>query len=554
MKKRITFCAITALVMIVLVGPVITNANTEDIRVFLDGEILAFDVPPQIINGRTMVPFRVIFEALGASVEWEEEFQQISARENFGRGLVSVHLTIGQGEMFVETRVDNSNVPMGVAITGLYSTTERVALDIPPQIVDNRTLVPLRSVSQSLGAEVDWCGDSRVVTITSAANSVPTTATTLPKEISGNFETQLFVVMPTNENYMISPFSLRMALAMAANGATADSVSRSELLAALDIDDLDEFNRAASEFITTSNANEEVEFNIANSIWFNEDRFPGVEIGFRGSYERIIRDYFAGIAENVTAETAADIINSWISEQTRNRINDVVAEEMFGEDSEIIAVLVNAIYFKGDWANPFNENATRDEIFTDRNGIETMIPMMNMTRFFSYYENEYFQMLAKPYEDENIRMYFVLPRGDERLPFSMFEDAIGNMGHRDVRFRLPRFRTEFLHDNLVEILQGMGVERAFEVGHFDFWDMVYPTYVGGEPLWVWIEEILQKTFIEVDEEGTEAAAATAIFMGARAASIPPPPIDFICDRPFIYFIRNDVTGDILFMGEFAFAE
>ena len=368
----------------------------------------------------------------------------------------------------------------------------------------------------------------------------------IPFSHSSDFETALFDAMPTDENYMISPFSLRMALVMAANGA--DGETQAEILAALGIDDLDAFNRAAAAFIASSNANELVEFNIANSIWLNEDFFGCDEFGFSEDYKRVIADYFAGIAERVNAQDGADIVNAWISEQTRDRINDVVREDVFDVDSDVIALLVNAIYFNGNWAVPFDTDLTSDDIFTDRNGVESTIPFMVQTGRFSFYENDYFKMLAKSYEDENIRMYFVLPKVDERLPFYMFENAIDNMQRRDVKLRLPRFTTESLHDNLVDILQDMGIQKAFD-SDADFLNMFTEIPFG---LSIFIGDILQKTFIEVDEEGTEAAAATVIEMVPE--SEPPPPIPFYCDRPFIYFIRDDATNNILFMGEFAFAE
>lgn len=166
------------LLIIFLALPVAVNA--AEIRVYLDGERLEFDVPPMIIDNRTMVPMRVIFEALGAYVAWEEEHQQINARENFGRGRISVNLAIGRNEMWVETR-DISDTPR-------YSTTERVVLDIPPQIVDARTLVPLRTVSEIFGAEVEWDGEARTVrifTTTGHNQTRPATRGELP-EVGAN--------------------------------------------------------------------------------------------------------------------------------------------------------------------------------------------------------------------------------------------------------------------------------------------------------------------------------------------------------------------------------
>jgi len=545
MKKaiRILLCGIIA---IGLLSSAAAFASDE-IRVYLDGGQLEFDTAPQIIDGRTMVPMRAVFEAFGTEVEWLEESQQIVVT---GRGLWMYTLQIGsyQIEYFhPQGGVDYGFAPQ-VIIEGY---TE---LDVPPQIVSGRTLVPLRAVSEVFGADVQWDEVARTVTIISRMSSIASRIAAAWEQASPvSFERALLDAMPAYENFMISPFSLRMALAMAANGASG--LSQEEILAALGIDDLGAFNRSAAEFIASANANEDVEFNIANSIWFNEDRFDCDELDFSEQFRRIIATYFAGVAERIRAINGANVINAWIAEQTRDRITDVVDDDTFAEGSETLAVLVNTIYFNGDWARPFLRERTRDDIFTDRNGVESTLPFMEQTGRFSFYESEYFQMLAKPYADRDIRMYFVLPRVDERLPFNMFEEAIAHMTMHDVNFRLPRFRTESFHENLVGILQGMGVSEAFKrKTHFDFWDMFYPTHVGGMALYIWIDDILQKTFIEVDEEGTEAAAATVIVIGAVIESAPPPPIPFHCDRPFLYFIRNDITGDILFMGEFAFAE
>jgi len=379
------------------------------------------------------------------------------------------------------------------------------------------------------------------------AISINESANELNPAMYGTFETQLFNAMPVDQNYMISPFSLRMALAMAASGAS--DVTREEILTALGIVDLGEFNQAAMDFIATSNANELVEINIANSIWFNHDFFGMDELDFSDEFRDIIVNYFAGVAPRINNTNGADIVNNWISYQTRDRINDVVTHDVVADS---LALLVNAIYFKGDWATPFDKFDTMPDIFTDRDGIETSIDFMNKTRLFDFFENNYFQMLAKPYVDRNIRMYFVLPRTSERLPFNAFEDAIDYMNSTLVEFRVPHFRTESMHDNLVQIMQSMGMQRAFCDSTAEFFDMFtelptsWPAY---------ISDILQKTFIQIDEEGTEAAAVTVVSLRPQSLITHyPPPIQFFCDRPFIYFIRNDDTGDILFMGEFAFVE
>ena len=540
MKKIISFLLSITIIMSIL--GIVTVSASDEISVYLDGELLTFDTAPQIIDGRTMVPMRGIFETFGTTVQWDERYQRIIVT---GRGSWTYVLEIGEYQIeYLHPTMGMEDETHGFVFEMVLEG--RIEIDVAPQIVDGRTLVPLRAVSEVFGAGVQWNSDTRTVTIATQQQQQQQQQGPL------SFESALLNAMPTDENFMISPFSLRMALAMVANGASGES--RAEILEVLGIYDLDAFNRSSAAFIASANANDQVEFNIANSIWLNEDRFPGSGVDFSEEYKRIISDYFAGVAERVGSEDGVDRINAWISEQTMDRINNVLPDDTFDKDKRILAVLVNTIYFNANWQSAFMKDNTRNDIFTDRNGVESTLEFMEARRWFSFYENEHFQMLAKPYMDNDIRMYFVLPGVGERLPFSMFEDAIGNMAMQNVRFRLPRFSTETLHENLVGTLQEMGIIRAFEEGHFDFQGMVYPTIVRGEDIFLWIDDIIQKTFIEVDEDGTEAAAATVVTVGAEVTSVPPPPIPFYCDRPFIYFIRNDVTGDILFMGEFAFAQ
>lgn len=136
------------------------------------------------------------------------------------------------------------------------------------------------------------------------------------------------------------------------------------------------------------------------------------------------------------------------------------------------------------------------------------------------------------------------------LTQAWFDDAVGNMKRQQVHFSLPRFKTEYTHDNLKEIMKDLGVTAAFTYPVADFRNMFEGIRADEPPV---ISKITQKTFIEVDEKGTEAAAATVIEMVPESV-ISPDPVEFICDRPFTYIIRNDSTGTVLFMGEYAFVD
>ena len=362
------------------------------------------------------------------------------------------------------------------------------------------------------------------------------------------FVHNLVSAMPKDRNYMISPFSLKMVLAMAANGAGGDT--RKEILDALGIADLGRYNSHARAFIESSNKNRAVEFNMANSIWNNTDRFADLDLEFSDEFEEIVADYFGGTARNINNANGAKTINDWIALQTRDRIKNGISDDVIRGS---LSFLVNAIYFKGDWLVPFRVGATKDGIFTDRNGQKNTTAFMTHTDDYSYFTDDHVQMLAKPYMDRNIQMYFVLPKSgeaarEEYIKPYIFGDALDRMTSTEIRFMLPKFKTEYLHDNLLNIMRGMGVQAAFNDAKADFLSM----FSKKPPLNVYIDSIIQKTFIEVDEKGTEAAAATSIVEIAHSSM--GPPIFFICNRPFFYFIRNDATGEILFMGEYAFVE
>lgn len=367
-----------------------------------------------------------------------------------------------------------------------------------------------------------------------------------------SFDFDLLAQMPRDENYMISPISLKLALAMAANGA--DGETKREILDVLGISDLTQFNEEVKAYIESCNNNELVEFNIANSIWYNTDYYQSQGLGLGGEagsfsdeFARLIKTYYYGVAETITNASGKKTVNDWIAEQTNGKITDVVTDKTVMNS---LALLVNAIYFKGDWQNPFKAESTRDAVFTDRSGAETTTAFMNDTGSYSYSETDSLQMLAKPYKDTGVRMYFILPKEEAALSQAMFDEALNNMGTEYVRFSVPKFKTEYLHGNLKEIMQGFGVKTAFKYPDADFWGM-FEDIRPDMP--VVISDVIQKTFIEVDEKGTEAAAVTVIDM-APTSAIKPDPVEFICDRPFTYIIRDDSTGTILFMGEYAFAE
>ena len=368
-------------------------------------------------------------------------------------------------------------------------------------------------------------------------------APAIPDEVmtSGNFEEDLTSLMPSDQNVVISPFSIKMALALAANGAAGDT--QKEILEVLGVTDLGAYNEAAQKAIQDGAAGE-IELNISNSIWLNTDTQPGVT--FSDEYKRVVDECFEATAAEVKKDNAVKTINDWVEEKTKGKIKDILS------DDEFLAALVNAIYFKADWVNPFEAESTYEMEFTDANGKKTEIDFMNQSEDFNYYEDENLQMLEMAYKGDDISMYVFLPKEGKSVTQAGVDKAIAEKKMEEVEVSIPKFKTEF-DVKLKDILKTLGVSEAFNPLGAEFKGMFDNLPEGDN---VWIDDVIHKAFIEVDEKGTEAAAATVVVMYDTAMLIEdqPKPKVFKADRPFSYIIRDNVSGDIYFSGQFSYAE
>lgn len=356
-------------------------------------------------------------------------------------------------------------------------------------------------------------------------------------------EFNILKFMPDDKNYMVSPFSLKMAMSLAANGA--DGTTKDEILTAFGIDNLDSYNTAAKELIERYEGTSSVKLNVANSIWLNKD-VAGKDIKFTDEYKKLVSEYYKGTASEEDAKNIAMKINSWVEKKTNNKIKNLLPEG----DAKFLSVLVNTIYFKGEWAEQFEEYATKKEDFTDRNGKVEKTDFMHKTERYRFYEDENMKMVRVPYKGGKTAMYLVLPTNEDKMDIAT---ALDNMNSYKVRLSFPKFKTEYSL-SFKEILKHIGIEKAFEKWEAEFDEVMFKGVKEGEN--VYVDDVLQKTFIEVDENGTEAAAATAVIMN-EATSIGPSMEEikeFKADRPFIYFIRDDVTHEVLFIGEYAFTK
>lgn len=344
-----------------------------------------------------------------------------------------------------------------------------------------------------------------------------------------------------NDNIFISPSSILTALAMTYNGAEGNTRTAMEKTLGFEGMALDEINSAFADLLTLlNNPDPQVELAMANSLWAREG------VGFNSNFlERNSEYYKAEVAEiDFDREDAADIINSWVKDNTGGNIEDLIEAPI---DTDSILFLINAIYFKGDWTNKFDPDETRDVPFTLPDGSQKDHPLMFKYSNFYYFQNDLFQAVKLPYgENERIGMYLFLPREGiskeelyRKLQAEPWKNLTGKLYSVEGEVGLPRFQFEY-EVSLNSTLEVLGMGIAFDQDQADFSGM-RPT-----PPELFISEVKHKSFIEVNEEGTEAAAATSVEIAVTSM---PETFSMIIDRPFIFTIADSMTGTILFMGE-----
>lgn len=353
-------------------------------------------------------------------------------------------------------------------------------------------------------------------------------------------------------NIFYSPNSIWVALAMAYAGALEDTESEMALLLhdTMAPDRL-HMTVAALASILESRIREGdgedvgIELNIANALWADE------ELALRDEFVQLLADLYESDENRVDfqdGEHTAQLINAWANEHTNGHIPQIVDAHSFNR--ETVLALTNAIYFAGSWASAFTESATFDAPFYLLDGRETMVPMMNQMAEFRYGEGEDYQAVVLPYEGGELEMVILLPRDGY---FSEFEDGLTPQRLNEmiavtylseVEVYLPRFELDTSY-GLNDVLQAMGMVSAFDRELADFGDMAHLSPIER----IYIQAVLHKAHLEVDESGTVAAAVTVIIGGMITSVSEPfvPPV-FRADRPFIPMIRDAETGTILFMG------
>lgn len=376
---------------------------------------------------------------------------------------------------------------------------------------------------------------------------------TLPRELTASeqkvigsgqsFSYDIFrrvVTAEEKENVFISPLSISMALGMTVNGASGDTRTAMKEALYMEEMDIDEINKSYQSLVDLLiNLDPEVQMKIANSIWSRE----GFEV--KEAFIEECRKYFnAEVSElNFDDPKAADIINDWVSKNTEGLIEKIIDG---GIPQEVVMYLINAIYFKGDWLYEFDPEDTRERDFNLENGNVATVDMMEQKTAVAAYLSDQVNMIDLPYGDSLYTMTLLMPADpgvkiDDFIRESLTSQNMAawrsNMKVSNRVVGLPKFKMEY-KKSLNDILKEMGMGVAFEPFNANFKNI-------NENGDLFISDVKHKTFVEVNEEGTEAAAVTSVSIGVTSVG----PSQIIFDRPFVFMIRERISGTVLFMGK-----
>ena len=341
------------------------------------------------------------------------------------------------------------------------------------------------------------------------------------------------------KNVFISPYSISTCLAMTLGGAGGKTRSAMAKTLHLDGQRPTDIGAACSSLRhTLETADPAVRLETANSIWVTK------QLKLKNDFQVRCRDHFGATVQalDINDPAAPSMINAWVRDATHNKIDSIV-DKLAPTDS---LLLLNAVYFKGTWADEFDERSTNDAPFVPATGGPKNVPMMHNDGTYSYFETETFQAIRLPYDSERFDMFIFLPRRGVPLPrlasnlnarkwnqwFHQLDWAQGSIA-------FPRFKLAY-EATLNDPLRALGMGVAFDPGLADFTGMAS----GG----LYISSVIHKTSIDVDEHGTEAAATTGIAYPACVAPSTDFKFQMIVDHPFLYAISDRQTGAILFLG------
>lgn len=360
------------------------------------------------------------------------------------------------------------------------------------------------------------------------------------------FGFDLFSSISTDGNMLLSPFSISAALSVAGSGSAGNTAKQftEVFYLPVSVSEIPKMHNSLSSVLAGKNQ-DGIELVNANALWMQAD-FP-----FTPAFQKNVREVFdAGVEytdfmNSIDLEKSRKRINQWVENTTKDKIRDLIPEGQILSTTRLI--IVNAVYFNGKWALQFNKKSTvKDHFFNQGKTVVNTDFMSNKSKYL-YYQDENFKVIDIPYQGNDLSMMIILPvvkDGLEKLGKEINHENYGiwrqSMMKENVSLALPKFRIEDSYE-LTDYMTELGLKDAFGE-EADFSGITAETGLK-------INKILHKTFIEVDEEGTEAAASTAVIMVEKSAPVKEEFYEFKADHPFVFLVHERETGAILFLGK-----
>jgi serpin B len=350
-------------------------------------------------------------------------------------------------------------------------------------------------------------------------------------------------------NIFISPYSISTALGMAYAGAKGDTAKEMAKVLHFSLPHEKQAESMAELMRSVQPTSEDsYTLMISNALWGQKG------FGFLPQFLDILKKYYGAGLEEVDfakdTEGSRIIINQWVEENTKQRIKDLIKSGMLSGYTRL--VLTNAVYFKGIWQDKFEKTATSEQDFYDIDQKILKVSMMNNSKSYKYFENDSLQVLELPYKGDKISMLVLLPKEKDGvinlgldLNAENLDIWLKGLSETEVNVYLPKFELEY-DCNLSDILINLGMAQAFSQEQADFSGMNGKGW--DSPQHLILDKVIHKAWVKVDEEGTEAAAATAVVMMTNSISVAKEPKQFKADHPFIFIIHDNPSGAILFIG------
>lgn len=512
-RLGVIFAACSLLLQVPVFAGEVTAENSRNIGIYVNGGTkIEYENPCFIKNGVVYVPLREIIENAGGTIEYKKP-------------TIIIHLGIHTVEM-------NTNKE-DFTFNGVKFSFEHM-----PELLNGVTYMSIADINMvdsnfyTIENEIWEDGEYRVFMRKEERGERQKTS--IDRDYS--FDLGLLKEFSQNKNSVVSPISLKVVLAMTANGTTGET--QKQILDALKIDDLNAFNEKSK------NADKK-QYNSANwvssnSIWANEDLLPN-GVTWNNAFINIVKENYGGISDSIKDDSEISKMNNWISDNTNGLITDAV------KDTNFELMLMNTSYFKGAWVNAFNERETKKGTFYNEDGSKSYSYFMARCAENYFYEEDGLKALTMEYGDicyeyTPYDMTFIMT--DKEIDSETLNRIFKYQDKTDVNVELPKFKIESGED-CIQVLKNMGIEDLFDGTKADLTPMI-------SEKGYYINKVVQNAVISIDEKGTEAAAESTVSAtrGMRE-EIPP---EFIADHPFYFFLRNNQTGDILFEGYYSSAE